>query len=275
MNKAGYVKGGIAGYVKGALSGSSDNAGGSVDWELRPGGMLVQKRDPNVAAALAGPMIKVKVSYGLSFHEVSIAAHSTFGDLKKALVQDTGLQPKQQRLLYKGKEKDNSDYLNEAGVKEKSKIILIEDPASREKRLIDLRRNEAIAKACKAIADIKQEVDKLAGQISVVEGAVLSGKQLPDNEFSGPTELLMCQLLKLDGIKADGDANLQRRILVRRVQKYVETLDALKIRNDMPNPVSSTVVTTSWETFDSGIGSLAAPPSSTSASLMTDWERFD
>lgn len=257
------------------MSGSTDNAVGSIDWELRPGGMLVQLRDPRADAALAGPMIRVKVSYGLSSHEVSVAARSTFGDLKKALVQDTGLHTKQQRLLYRGKEKDNADYLHEAGVKDKSKIILVEDPASQEKRLIELRRNEANAKACRAVADVKQEVDKIAGQISTVEDAILRGKKLAAEEFTAPTEALMCQLLKLDGIKADGDAKLQRRILVRRVQKYVEALDALKTQNETPNPVSSTAVSTTWETFDTGFGSLSAPPPSTSAILMTDWERFD
>lgn len=268
MKKAGYAK-----MI--AFSGAMDhNAVGSDDWELRPGGMLVQLRDPNAHAALAGPMVKVKVSYGSSIHEVSIALRSTFGDLKKALVQDTGLQPKQQRLLYKGKVKDNGDYLHDFGVKDKSKIVLIEDPASHDKRLMELRRNQAIAKACRAVADIKQEVDKLAGQISIIEAAVSSGRKLADDEFTRPTELLMHQLLKLDGIKADGDATLQRRILVTRVQKYVEALDALKLKNDMPDNVSNTPLNM-CDTFDAGFGSLTAPLPPTAAMLMTEWERFD
>lgn len=260
--------------MKGALNGSANNTA-AIDWELRPGGMLVQKRDPIADAASAGPMIKVKVSYGLAIHEVHIAAHSTFGELKKILVQDTGLHPKQQRLLYKGKEKDNSDYLHEAGVKEKSKIVLVEDAASWEKRLIELKRNEGIARACKAVADVKQEVDKLAGQMTNVEAAVTSGRKLADSEFTGLTESFMCQLLKLDGIKADGDAKLQRRILVRRVQKFVETLDALKVRNNMPNPINNTAITNAWQTFDTVFDGLTAPQPSTSGNLMTDWERFD
>ncbi|KAJ0699766.1 putative BAG domain-containing protein [Helianthus annuus] len=41
----------------------------------------------------------------------------------------------------------------------------------------------------------------------------------------------MNQLPKLDGITADGDVKLHRKMQVKRVQKYVETLDVSKIKN--------------------------------------------
>nr|CAJ38401.1 BAG-domain protein 1 / regulator of cell death [Plantago major] len=44
----------------------------------------------------------------------------------------------------------------------------------------------------------------------------------------------MNQLLRLDGIDADGDVKLQRKLQVTRVQKYVETLDVLKVKNSAP-----------------------------------------
>lgn len=64
---------------------------------------------------------------------------------------------------------------------------------------------------------------------------------------------------------------------VRRVQNFVETLDNLKGRNSNPNSNSSNAVsvTTKWETFDSGVGSLSAPPSSSSTNITQDWEQFD
>lgn len=274
------------GFVRGGLRTAAGDGGGSKDWEVRPSGMLVQVRDTSSDAVQAGPLIKVKVSYGASTHEVPITAFSTFGDLKKALIQGTGLQPQQQRLLYRGKKKDNHVYLQDAGVKNKSKIVLIEDPSSQEKRLMELRRDDGIAKACRAVADIHEEVDKLAEKVFAVEAAVKSGRRLRDNAIAEPTELLMCQLLKLDGIKAEGDAKSQRRILVRRVQKYVETLDALKIQNERPDPYSKTVVTTKWETFDTGASPLTYLPSQRgggrtlpqvagSSASVTDWERFD
>ncbi|CAI9767645.1 unnamed protein product [Fraxinus pennsylvanica] len=44
----------------------------------------------------------------------------------------------------------------------------------------------------------------------------------------------MNQLLKLDGIVVDGDVKLQRKMQVKKVQKCVETLDVLKIKNAKP-----------------------------------------
>lgn len=49
-----------------------------IDWELRPGGMLVQKRD--TADASSGPMIKIKVSHDSYYHDVTVHSRSTFGN---------------------------------------------------------------------------------------------------------------------------------------------------------------------------------------------------
>jgi len=48
------------------------------------------------------------------------------------------------------------------------------------------------------------------------------------------------------------DSDMGRFLQVRRVQKYVETLDALKVRNATQNSSSQQpmVVTTKWETFE-------------------------
>ena len=150
-------------------------------------------------------------------------------------------------------------------------------------------------------------------------------------------ELLMDQLLKLDGIMGDGDVKLQRKmqvnltmpfvfitkttyienslvLKVRRVQKYVETLDVLKIKNENQTPMqvqernsdakrapdhrdrhplepstedlstSETVVTTRWEIFDampplvatSSSSSIpAAGNSSSHVQPKFSWEFFD
>jgi hypothetical protein len=47
--------------------------------------------------------------------------------------------------------------------------------------------------------------------VSALEVAVNGGTQVSDKEFVVSTELLMRQLLKLDGIKAEGEAKLQRK----------------------------------------------------------------
>lgn len=92
-----------------------------------------------------------------------------------------------------------------------------------------------------------------------------SGTQVSDKDFLFLTEMLMRQLLKLDGIDAQGEGRIQRKLevsflmlllrrrvfwtfhkivklsycvkfQVRRVQGLVETLDDLKVKNSNPNP---------------------------------------
>lgn len=49
---------------------------GEIKWELRPGGMLVQKRENNKSV---GEMITIRVSTVSKWHDISIEATSTFG----------------------------------------------------------------------------------------------------------------------------------------------------------------------------------------------------
>jgi len=55
----------------------NDGVKGSIDWELRPGGMLVQKRQPLESSS--STMIKIKVSHGSYHHHFTVPAQSTFG----------------------------------------------------------------------------------------------------------------------------------------------------------------------------------------------------
>lgn len=51
-----------------------------MDWELRPGGMFVQKRTPDSdGESTPTPTIRVKVKYGSTYHEISISSQGTFG----------------------------------------------------------------------------------------------------------------------------------------------------------------------------------------------------
>ncbi|XP_068650219.1 BAG family molecular chaperone regulator 1-like [Aristolochia californica] len=269
-------------------SSEMPGVGAEVDWELRPGGMLVQKRnlvsDQDSAPA---PVIKIRVKHGSSIHEVFISSQATFGELKKQLSTQTGLHPQDQKLLFKDKERDNTAYLDLSGVKDRSKIVLVEDPTSQERRYLEMRRNAKMEKAAKSISEISLEVDKLAGQVSSLESLISRGRKVAENDVMCLIELLMSQLIKLDGIMVDGDAKLQRRMQVRRVQKCVETLDLLKIKNATPNSNRQTtfppspathqqspavVVTTKWETFDS---TPAAPPSTSTTNSKLNWEFFE
>lgn len=70
---------GISSPVKGTAGrgAGSDPAA----WELRPGGMLVQKRNSDSNQnSIPVPTIKVKVKYGPSIHEIHITPHASFGN---------------------------------------------------------------------------------------------------------------------------------------------------------------------------------------------------
>uniref|UniRef100_A0A0D6R169 Ubiquitin-like domain-containing protein n=1 Tax=Araucaria cunninghamii TaxID=56994 RepID=A0A0D6R169_ARACU len=261
----------VGGGIGSSAKARSDGAADAIDWEMRPGGMLVQKRDPNADPKLKPPPnVKLRVTYGSMRLEISINLQTTFGELKKLLAVETGLQPNEQRLIFRGKERDSNDFLDISGVKDKSKIVLIEDPSSRERKYIEMKRNAKIEMACKAISEICGEVDKLAEQVSTLEGLVNNGKKVTETDIVALTEFLMRQLVKLDGITADGDAKAQRRLQVRRVQKCIETLDALKVRNAMPKSLlDHPVMTTKWETFE------PAPPPNSTSSATANWELFD
>lgn len=211
-------------------------AGGDNEWEVRPGGMLVQKRDPNdEQTRVPPPTIRVRVKYGSVYHEINISSQATFGELKKMLSGPTGLHHEDQKLMYKNKERNSKTYLDYVGVKDRSKMVVMEDPISQEKRYIEMRNNAKMEKAAKSISEISLEVDRLAGQVSAIESVISKGGKVAEKTMLNLIELLMNQLLKLDGIMAEGDVKLQRKMQVIRVQKYVEALDVLKVKNSTSN----------------------------------------
>ncbi|KAF3593442.1 hypothetical protein DY000_02026507 [Brassica cretica] len=87
-----------------------------------------------------------------------------------------------------------------------------------------------IAKAISAVLSVSGEVDELSDRVGALEAAVDGGTIVAVKEFDMAAELLMRQLLKLDGIKADGEARAQRKAEVRRIQKLQEDVDTLKAR---------------------------------------------
>ncbi|CAN1725460.1 BAG family molecular chaperone regulator 4 [Linum perenne] len=118
-------------------SSSSYNNNGEIKWEVRPGGMLVQKRQ-NVddhSTTSTEELITLRVSTVSQFHDISIEATSTFGELKMVLALVTNLEPKEQRLLFKGKEREDSEYLHMVGVRDKDKVLLLQDPAIKDMKL--------------------------------------------------------------------------------------------------------------------------------------------
>lgn len=102
-----------------------------------------------------------------------MCASSVSGDMKKHLVAKTGLQPEEQRLLFRGKEKDDDEHLHTAGVKNLSKILLLEDHTSRQRKVVEnvkvveqVKKSDEVSKASVAIVEVRSEVDKLSDRVS-------------------------------------------------------------------------------------------------------------
>lgn len=236
------------------------------EWEVRPGGMLVQRRDdaassdhkplqdPDSASAAFAQTIRITVSHGSSHHDLHISAHATFGDVKKALVQKTGLEASELKILFRGVERDDAEQLQAAGVKDASKlVVVVEDTNKRVEQQPPVVTKE-MEKAIAAVNAVTGEVDKLSDRVVALEVAVNGGTQVAVREFDMAAELLMRQLLKLDGIEAEGDAKVQRKAEVRRIQNLQEAVDKLKARcsNPFVDQSKAAAVSTEWESFGNG-----------------------
>ncbi|KAG5028209.1 hypothetical protein AAZX31_05G047900 [Glycine max] len=182
------------------------------EWELRPGGMLVQKRNLDLNQNSASKStIKVKVKYGSSYHQIQISSHASFGELKKMLTEPTGLHIQDQKLIYKKKERDSKSYLDVERVKDGSKLVLLVDIESRERRILETLKIAKKEKTLKSLTEIKVEVDKLAKKVAALEAATSTGGVIAELDIETLTENLMRTLIALDEIYGEGELKLQRR----------------------------------------------------------------
>ncbi|CAN6850821.1 hypothetical protein Bca4012_053053 [Brassica carinata] len=256
-------------------------AAGDGEWELRPGGMVVQRRTDD--SSNVPHDIRVRVKYGSVHHEISINSQSTFGELKKRLSVKTGVHHQDMKILYKDKERDSKIFLDLCGVKDGSRLVLKEDPISQEKRFLEMRKLVAKEKANKAISDINFQADRLAGKLSAFDAVIGKGVKVEEKNLENLLEMLMNQLVRLDAILVDGDIKL-KKMQEERLQKYVEALDALKIKNSMrpqtqpqlkpqiqPQHKERDVVTVEEETSRKCTASSPGPP----VIITTRWETFD
>ncbi|CAL5410204.1 unnamed protein product [Camellia sinensis] len=226
-----------------------------IEWEMRPGGMLVQKRTDNSDSQ--APNLRIRVAHGTIRYEISVSSQSTFGEMKKLLTAESGLEPGDQRLIFRGKERENGEYLDMSGVKDRSKVILIEDPSSRERRIIEMRRNAKIQTAHRQINDISTEVDKLAeqhywalrpwnvgGPVYGVRDSGLSN-MLARNKSSvvrttyqiasGPLDFLVCRLVSaIEKSIANGNKvpEVQITTLIEMLMRQAVKLDTISTEGD-------------------------------------------
>ena len=126
------------------------------------------------------------------------------GDMKKHLAQKTDLEPEEQRLFFRGMEKADEEHLDIAGVKNNSKVLLLE--ARKESKVEEVNqsnempinagevgvnskempnnggqvggKSNVMSKASHAIAEVIAEVDKLAERVSYMSRLYLVTKML-------------------------------------------------------------------------------------------------
>lgn len=65
-----------------------------------------------------------------------------------ALSLVTSLEPREQRLIYRGKERDDNEFLHMIGVRDKDKVLVLEDPAIKELKQFGMERGESINHSC-------------------------------------------------------------------------------------------------------------------------------
>ncbi|XP_020258447.1 BAG family molecular chaperone regulator 3-like, partial [Asparagus officinalis] len=259
------------------------------------------------------PTVRVKVKYDSVCYEIYLSSQSTFGELKKLLAERTGVHWEEQKILYKEREREGREFLDVCGVKDKSKMVMGAEEAVGGRRTGFTGRSEkdtvgrgegrggreflgCVRSGRQSSKMVIGVVTHRSAAVSDVESTISKGKKVADEDLSSLIEQLMTQLVKLDAIVAEGDLKLQKRVQIRRIQKYVETLDLLKIKNAKTSTIkpqlqhnqrqnkqqASIVVTAEWEMFDSLFGPSTSASSSagtsssssTSAPPRSDWELF-
>lgn len=87
--------------------------------------------------------------------------------MKKALVQKTGLEATELKILFRGVEKDDAEQLQAAGVKDASKIVLVEDPITKRVEQVEQPPvvTEEMSKAIASVIAVSGEVDKLSDRV--------------------------------------------------------------------------------------------------------------
>ncbi|KAH1127186.1 hypothetical protein GYH30_015956 [Glycine max] len=97
-------------------------------------------------------------------------------------------------------------------VKDGSKLELLVDIESRERRILETLKIAKKEKTLKSLTEIK-------GEVAALEAATSTGGVIAELDIQTLTENLMRTLIALDEIYGEGELKLQRRKQIRRVQQ--------------------------------------------------------
>mmetsp|Transcript_38593 Transcript_38593/g.122361 ORF Transcript_38593/g.122361 Transcript_38593/m.122361 type:complete len:182 (+) Transcript_38593:10150-10695(+) len=177
--------------------------------------------------------MEVTLVHGLSKHSLTVPASSTFADVKVVGKAVTGVPVEGQKLLFRGRERGDSDALAAAGVKSGAKIMLLEAEHLRAQRALEAHVQAGAAQEQEAmLAEVRAvtaEVDQLEARVWALQAGGRGGEKDSQRvETVGLTDLLERQLLRLDGIQTTGGAREARRAEVGRVNGLCTALDKLR-----------------------------------------------
>lgn len=85
--------------------------------------------------------------------------------MKKIIAREFGVEPEMQKVFFRGKEKEDCDYLQMAGVRDNSKVLLVEDRRNKASSSKGINEVSEISRGSEAVAQVGAVVDKLSEKV--------------------------------------------------------------------------------------------------------------
>ncbi|EPX73236.1 BAG family molecular chaperone regulator Bag101 [Schizosaccharomyces octosporus yFS286] len=186
----------------------------------------------------------VTVHYGNQRIRMSVDLNETLGSFIEDLVQKAGIHEKKIKLFYAGKRlKDNNTSLSKFGLKNHSKILCIKP---QKKHLPEQETGEKTAQA----EEQNPAYSRILGEIQAIDNYInkdltpiyntyvhesFDDKQKKTKQKLMAYELLLQQLLKLDGVDVMGSEKLRmnRKALVAKIQKMLDHVDEISKKHSI------------------------------------------
>lgn len=111
------------------------------------------------------------------------------GELKGLVSQKTGLEPEEQKLLFRGKEKEDEEHLDAAGAKDNSRVMLLQEPKRKERSIGELNENNEMEVDAGEVGVGSNEMEADAGEI----GAMSPEMAKAFEAIAGEPRLMACR----------------------------------------------------------------------------------
>ena len=162
-----------------------------------------------------GKTMTIKYAHGIVMKSVSVSEDSTFAELKEAIARDSDVPVRYQRLLYRGREREDHERLRLAGVRSNAKVIL-DDTAYRHARV---RRTNEQEEAEAQRVQLETYRNEQRRRQEAGAAASVGGAALPETE-TAPVRL-MHRKWKIYLTMSTARSIKITRILKRKRQIYI------------------------------------------------------